>query len=447
MSINISSIEFHGTLSACNNVALQTKICEALGKISSQIESSLGGDWIVHVWLIAENANDWPAAGKHKFFLKDKENDTDYRVQSLVLSWQSLLRECAIESALALAIGRPGFMNIEENNTITSEKNTPVANPDNQELSGEWLPETPRYVRKQWIVSEQIAQRFDDAVAIIRNSEKIYKTWGFEEVDPNPRAILCFYGPAGTGKTMAAHVLAAELGRNIIAAKYSQIESKYVGDAPKNLRRVFELAKETDSILFFDEADSFLGKRVENVSSGSDQAINSLRGEMLILLEEFRGVVVFATNLVTNIDRAFESRIISKIEFELPNAEARRAMIQSKIPARAPLESTFGDAELERLVEISEGFSGRVIRSAMLMSFVKAARNSEISGEDIIRFVDFEQAFIEQKNAAENLERQYKAASGEVEIPKTGFEQKALLDVAAEAIGNTSCEQSKVEIN
>lgn len=446
MSIQISSVKFRGTL-ATNHEGLHTEISKQLSEISSQIMSSLDGVWEVHVWLSCDNANDWPTAGIHKFILLEKDGAPEYCVQSLALSWQSLLRACSLKPAMAFAIARPGLLNIiEDENVAPVAKHTPVANPNNQELQGEWQPESPRYSRKQWIVSEPIMQSFDDAVAIIRNSEKIYKTWGFEEVDPNPRAVLCFYGPAGTGKTMAAHVLASELGRKIIAAKYSQIESKYVGDAPKNLRRVFELAKETDSVLFFDEADSFLGKRMENVSSGSEQAINSLRGEMLILLEEFRGVVVFATNLVTNIDRAFESRIISKIEFELPNADARRVMIQSKIPAKAPLDPCFGATELERLVEISHGFSGRVIRSAMLMSFVKAARHSELSGVDVVRFVDFEQAFTEQKKTAENLDQQYRSACGETGIQIPDSAQQPLLDIAAEAIGNVDCEQQKISV-
>ncbi|MGC8140941.1 AAA family ATPase, partial [Salmonella enterica] len=80
--------------------------------------------------------------------------------------------------------------------------------------------------------------------------------------------------------------------------------------APKNLQAAFDVAKNNDCVLFFDEADSFLGKRITNVVQGADQALNSLRSQMLILLEEFKGIVIFATNLVTNFDTAFESRIL-----------------------------------------------------------------------------------------------------------------------------------------
>lgn len=443
MSISISSVIFHHSLNSQRHEALQNEIKRELDNITGQLHSTLRGPWEVNVWFASDNEFDWVEAGMHKFYLAGAKNDDETYVQSLVASWHTMLRICKLKPALAFAINRPGALKFE-NPPKAQEESASVAKAEEDKLTGEWMPENPRYARKQWIVSDKIAQSFDDAVTLIKNSDKIYKDWGFEEVDPNPRAVLCFYGPAGTGKTMAAHVLASELGRKIISAKYSQIESKYVGDAPKNLKRVFDEAKETEAILFFDEADSFLGKRMENVSSGSEQAINSLRGEMLILLEEFRGVVVFATNLLTNIDRAFESRIISKIEFEMPNAEARRAMILSKIPAKAPLESGFGDAEVDKLVDISEGFSGRVIRSAMLMSFVKAAKQAETRGEDVVLFADFEQAFKEQKETAENIEKQYNSASGKggFEIPES--EQQPLLDIAAERIAQGDCEQVKI---
>lgn len=446
----ISSINFHGNLSSAEHQTYQNEIKQVLHKIATSLYSSLRGTWEVNVWLSSDNANDWYAAGIHKFYLKGNENDSEDCVIALGLSWQTLLSDCKLMTPISLAISRPGGLMFNESaptsttDTPTNDAKASVARPESETLKGEWAPELPRYTKKQWIVSDKIMKSFDDAIAIIRNSDKIYKDWGFEEVDPDPRAVLCFFGPAGTGKTMAAHVLASELGRKIICAKYSQIESKYVGDAPKNLKRVFDEAKETEAVLFFDEADSFLGKRMEDVSSGHEQAINSLRGEMLILLELFRGVVVFATNLLTNIDRAFESRIISKIEFEMPNAEARRAMIRSKIPAKAPLEESFGEAEMDKLVELSEGFSGRVIRTAMLMSFVKAARHAETCGEDVVRFADFEEAFTEQKEMAANIEQKYKTASGSAgfEIPEEA--QQPLLDIAAESIAQGDCIQKKI---
>ena len=137
------------------------------------------------------------------------------------------------------------------------------------------------------VLNKEVKDQLDSCVTMIRSLDKIYDEWGFREVDPVKKSVLNFYGPPGTGKTMAAHALSAELGKMILAINYSDVESKFVGDAPKNLVSVFKIAEEKNCVLFFDEADSFLGKRVTNVSSSSDQAVNSLRSQMLILLESF----------------------------------------------------------------------------------------------------------------------------------------------------------------
>ena len=109
-----------------------------------------------------------------------------------------------------------------------------------------------------------------------------------------------------------------------------------------------------------------MGKRIENVTQGSDQALNSLRSQMLILLEEFSGVVMFATNLVTNFDPAFESRILKHIKFDLPNRDARAAILKKMIPSRLPVDNKFTDEEYLMASDLIEGFSGREIKGAVL---------------------------------------------------------------------------------
>ena len=172
---------------------------------------------------------------------------------------------------------------------------------------------------------------------------------------------------------MCAHAIAKYLNKKILSLNYSEIESKYVGEAPKNLQKAFDVAKDTDSVLFFDEADSFLGKRIQNVTHGSDQALNSLRSQMLILLEEFSGIVVFATNLVTNFDKAFESRILKHIRFELPNQEARAAIIKKMLPKQLPLAVQFTDEQIMEASAIIDGFSGREIKTAILEMLLSKA--------------------------------------------------------------------------
>lgn len=258
-------------------------------------------------------------------------------------------------------------LKMSRNEKMQQPATTPPSTATKEEESKlEYIPQTPRYNFSQMILDERIKREVFDAVKIIECKDLIYSDWGFSEVDPVPRSILNFYGASGTGKTMCAHAIAHHLGKKLLALNYSEIESKYVGEAPKNLQKAFETAAATDSILFFDEADSFLGKRIENVTQGAEQALNSLRSQMLIQLEEFSGVVLFATNLVTNFDPAFESRILKHIKFELPNLEARAAIIKKMIPSRLPVARPFTDEEYLEASKLIEGFSGREIKGAIM---------------------------------------------------------------------------------
>lgn len=254
--------------------------------------------------------------------------------------------------------------------TLTKKEMPNIQEPQSKRKEGDntpdFFPTQPKYHFDQIILPEHLKKDIYDAVKILECKDLIYYQWGFGEVDPVPRSILNFYGEPGTGKTMCAHAIANHLGKQILALNYAQIESKYVGEAAKNLQKAFDVAKQTDSVLFFDEADSFLGKRIENVTQGSDQALNSLRSQMLILLEEFEGVVLFATNLVTNFDAAFESRILKHIRFELPNQEARAAIIKKMLPSRLPLVETFTDDQIMEAAALIDGFSGREIKGAVL---------------------------------------------------------------------------------
>ncbi len=267
-----------------------------------------------------------------------------------------------------------------------------------------YAPIRPRYNFEQIILPDTIRQQIKEAISIINNKKLIYNTWGFSEVDSIPKSILNFYGPPGTGKTMCAHAIADKLGKKLLALNYSEIESKFVGDAPKNLQRAFEIATEEDCVLFFDEADSFLGKRIQNVNQSADQALNSLRSQMLILLEEHSGVVIFATNLVSNFDKAFQSRILKHIKFDLPNEEARIAIIRKMIPSKLPLAGPLADSELKELGEMTEGFSGREIKNAILD--ILLAKASEDKENAMFTFLDFKRGFENKKKEMEALKKE-----------------------------------------
>lgn len=290
-------------------------------------------------------------------------------------------------------------INLQFSNKDNKEDDTKTANND---LA--FIPVTPRYSFNQVILPDKLKSEINEALNVIRFQNLIYQKWGFGKVDPVPKSVLNFYGPPGTGKTMCAHAIAQQLGKKLLALNYAEIESKYVGEAPKNLMKAFEIAKKEDCVMFFDEADSFLGKRIQNVTQGADQALNSLRSQMLILLEEHSGVVIFATNLVTNFDKAFESRILKHLKFDLPNKEARIAIIRSMLPEELPLSAPFTDEEFKQLGEATEGLAGREIKNAILDALLgKATKDGENA---TFVFADFEETFQKRQKMLNDLKNE-----------------------------------------
>lgn len=285
----------------------------------------------------------------------------------------------------------------------TSENNEKMDMNENDKLP-DFISTKPRFSFSQIILPQKVRDEIFDALNIITNKDLIYEDWGFNEVDSIPRSVLNFYGEPGTGKTMCAHAIANHLNKEIMCLNYSEIESKFVGEAPKNLKKAFDTAKEKDAVLFFDEADSFLGKRIQNVSQGADQALNSLRSQMLILLEQFDGVVLFATNLVTNFDKAFESRILKHIQFELPNKEARAAIIEKMLPSKIPFETALTKEQFMEASALIDGLSGREIKNAILEMLTHEA--NEHGKEAVFTYEKLSQALVDKKEMKRKLKEE-----------------------------------------
>lgn len=228
----------------------------------------------------------------------------------------------------------------------------------------------PLYSWDRVILPGDLRDDIEAAVEAIRHSDQLFDEWGLREIEPFARAALNFHGPPGTGKTLTAHAVADMLGQPIIVASYAQIESKFLGDGPKNAARLFETAEESGAVLFIDEADSLLSARLTNASQGSERAANSLTSQLLISLERFSGVVIFATNLLDNYDHAFDTRV-QHIEFRLPDEAARREIWQKHLPSRLPLAQEVCIDELAQL----EGVCGRDIRNAVIMAATRTVRD------------------------------------------------------------------------
>ena len=236
-----------------------------------------------------------------------------------------------------------------------------------------FIPEEPRWTLDEIILPQSVKNKILEVANYPKNSKKVFEEWGLQTVYKQSRRIgINLYGESGTGKTMAAHAIAKHLGRKILVVNYADIESKYVGETPKNIRRAFEAAASTNSILFFDEADAILSKRVTNMTSSTDVSVNQTRSVMLMLMNDYQDFVIFATNFIENYDTAFMRRISTHIEFKLPDLENRKKLWQRYILPTMP-----NNVDIDELSEKYDGISGSDIANAVLMSAFKAAQQND----------------------------------------------------------------------
>jgi SpoVK/Ycf46/Vps4 family AAA+-type ATPase len=185
-----------------------------------------------------------------------------------------------------------------------------------------------------------------------------------------------FSGLPGTGKTMAAEVIAQDLQLDLYKIDLSQVVSKYIGETEKNLNRIFTAAEDANGILFFDEADALFGKRSE-VKDSHDRYANIEIGYLLQKMEEYQGISILTTNLRCNLDDAFVRRLRFIVEFPLPTVEQRRQLWRQIWPGTVPGSA---DLEIERLAQDYE-LTGANIRNAALAACFLAAADGGADGD------------------------------------------------------------------
>ena len=236
--------------------------------------------------------------------------------------------------------------------------------------------EEPKFSLDDVVLPEDTLEDIRNALSMVENYDLIFNQWGWKEKEPAAKTILCFYGEPGTGKTMCAHAIAKFLKKQILIAAYADIQSEYVGVGPKNLKAVFEQAEKDNAVLFFDEADSFLRKRTSDTSSSASMHYNSMTNEMMKHLEDFNGLVIFATNLTENTDEAFKTRITCSVEFKVPDEKSRAKIISYMMPQNVPLVCQFSDDDYLKIAKSCDGFVGRDIRNAVKSVLTEGARNN-----------------------------------------------------------------------
>lgn len=243
---------------------------------------------------------------------------------------------------------------------------------------------TTVYRWEDFVVSETLREQLIQICNQVKFRGIVEEEWGFGKKLAYGRGIsVLFYGSPGTGKTMAAQVVANELGMELYRIDISGLSSKYIGETEKNISDLFKLAEYRNAILFFDEADAIFAKR-STVKSSNDRSANSVTAHLLQKLENYEGISILATNLLESVDDAFKRRIRFILQFEYPTAPMRLRLYQKILPESARCDT---ELDFEYYAEAFE-LSGSNIKEIMVNAAFMAAGNQEgISNKYMIQAI------------------------------------------------------------
>ncbi|ELS33887.1 MULTISPECIES: ATP-binding protein [Pseudanabaena] len=230
---------------------------------------------------------------------------------------------------------------------------------DKRDKSLDILVEEPKWSLPEIALSEDTIEQIEEMIVYVQKRDKLLHEWQFSRfLKAGSGLSVNFFGSPGTGKSITAEAIAKKLGMSIIRANYGEIESSLVGGTSENLARIFKLAEDTKSLLFFDEADAVLSRRISNLSQAADHGVNSAKSTLLTLLDKFNGIIVFATNLFDNYDEAFLRRIIFNVEFLPPDYDMRIQLWKFHLAESVPRVVSY-----ESLASISDDLSGGDIKN------------------------------------------------------------------------------------
>ena len=248
------------------------------------------------------------------------------------------------------------------------------ASPPSADDQPVFAAEDPRRTLDDLVIPAPVRERIESALSLLRNHQTLFISWNLAQLDPYYKGTaINLYGPSGTGKSMCAEAIAHAIGRPFISVNYAQLESRYVGQTPKNIESAFNAARQQSAVLVFDEADAMLGSRLSQVTQSADHAVNVSRTTMLRQLDRFDGLVVFTTNFPENYDAAFVRRILTHIRFDLPNHPTLLRLWSRLLPAELPLGA---DVELGVLAAHSVGLAGGDLVNVVIRAATAAVSRS-----------------------------------------------------------------------
>jgi AAA+ superfamily predicted ATPase len=240
----------------------------------------------------------------------------------------------------------------------------------------------PQYHWNDLVLPADKRDRLRELCDQVAHRHRVFGDWGFGRKLAHGRGVSAlFAGPSGTGKTMAADVIAHELQLDLYKIDLSGVVNKYIGETEKNLAKIFHEAEASNAILFFDEADALFGKRTK-ISDAHDRYANIETSYLLQRVETYEGVVILATNLRENIDEAFTRRIKFIVDFPFPDVASRKLIWQTHFPREAPVSDDLDYDWLARQLQITGGSIRNIVVNA---AFFAAADGGVIGMEHILR--------------------------------------------------------------
>ena len=249
----------------------------------------------------------------------------------------------------------------------------------------------PAAERNDLVLPEPQRQILGDIAAHVRQRARVYESWGFAAKGERGLGISAlFAGASGTGKTMAAEVMAGELRLDLYRIDLSQVVSKYIGETEKNLRRVFDAAEEGGAILLFDEADALFGKRSE-VKDSHDRYANIEVSYLLQRMESYRGLAILTTNMKSALDTAFMRRIRFVVQFPFPDAAQRTEIWRRIFPADTPTDGI----DVSKLARLNVA-GGNIRNIALNAAFLAADAQEPVGMTQLLRAARGEYAKLEK---------------------------------------------------
>ncbi|MCE1254319.1 MAG: AAA family ATPase, partial [Anaerolineae bacterium] len=226
----------------------------------------------------------------------------------------------------------------------------------------------PRYHWGDLVLPETPVNMLRELVSMVKARSRVLEEWGLgKKLTASFGVSALFTGQSGTGKTLAAQIIANELGIDLYRIDLSTVVSKYIGETEKNLERIFNEAQTSNAILFFDEADSIFGKRSE-VKDAHDRYANIEVGYLLQRMEGYDGIAILATNLRANLDEAFTRRLQFIINFPFPDEEYRKQIWEVLIPPSLPREDNLDLGIMAKRFKLAGGNIRNIIVSAAYLA-------------------------------------------------------------------------------